>query len=176
MMLAPRLAHARALVAMAMLVLCVPARAAPSGELVSAGSIAQAATAFRAICMAHPGDPAGQRAAALAARPRAFKAEPGSPPGVESLSAWPLQLSLLDTDRGRVCAVLSPMIDAPAPAAALAEVCRRLALGQGAPEGDEHVWRRGGAQTIGFSVAPRPDSDGRTWPTVQLTFTAAKAR
>ena len=148
--------------------------AAPTATLTSGGSIAQATAAFRAICMAHPGDPAAERAGALVARPRAFKVEAGSPPGMEVLTAWPVQLTLLDTPDGHVCAVLSPLVDAPAPAAALAEVRTRLRLGVGAA-GDQHLWRAHGG-TIGFAIRTQPDSDGTPRPTVQLTFTAAKAR
>ncbi len=154
-----------------------PAGAQPNliGSLESAGSIAQAAPAFAAICLAHPGDARAQKAAARAAKPRAFAPEAGSPPGIESLTAWPLQLSLLGTAQGQVCAVLTPLVEAPAPAAALAELRRRLHLGAGTAAGEQHVWQRGIAgrvQTIAFIIHTQPDSDHVPHPTVELTLTA----
>jgi len=147
--------------------------------LESGGSVSQALVAFRAICVAHPGDPAAQRRAALAAKPRRFEAEPGSPKGIDSYSAWPVQLSLLETDRGRVCAVLSPLTGAPDEASALAEVRRGLALGPGAIEEGERVWHRtarGMRSTIAFAIPIKVDALGAPRATATLTLVSQKVR
>ncbi len=147
----------------------------------SGGSIAQAAQAFRNICLAHPGSAAGQRAAALTARPRPFKAPPvPGPRGVDSLVAWPVQLAMLDADGAQVCAILSPLLEAPDPSAALAEVRTELRLGPPtAMQQRDILWHRtskGLRQTIAFAIAAQPDALGATRPTVRLTLSSAKVR
>ena len=156
-----------------------PTLAAPTASMSSGGSIAQAAAAFRHVCLAHPGDAAAQKKAAMVATPRAFTPEPGSPPGMESLIAWPLQLTLLDTPEGPACVILSPMVDDPKSADAIAEVRRRLKLGAGVAAGERHIWTRGSGarrQVIAFSVPIQTDALGKERPTAQLTLTAAKVK
>jgi hypothetical protein len=158
-----------------------PAAAQPAQSMRfgSGGTVAEAAGAFRDICMAHPGDATAQRAAALALKPKPFRRADGSPDGVESFTLYFTQLSLLETPGGQVCAVLSPMFDPPAPDAALADTQRRLHLGKPLVSGEQRIWPRKidtRPQTIAYTYHTQPDAMGKPRQTVQLTLIAPKVR
>ena len=87
--------------------LAAPAAAqSPGGDklmLNATGTIEEAVSAFRTICVASPLDPAAQRRAALAQTPP-MERQSGIVP--ETWAMWPVQLTIQDADGYRQCHVV----------------------------------------------------------------------